>query len=69
MQVFSPQAGALAWDDKGEYTRERVSLYYCSNAGRLLKESQIVDVLQGKYPDKFEEEDPQVRLRLVVRKQ
>lgn len=61
LQVFAPEAGALPWDDVNEYTRDRVDIYFCSRAGGILKEKQVLDVVQGNYPTGFVEQEPQVR--------
>ena len=33
LQVFGPDAEPLVWDEERQYTRDRVQLYYLTNAG------------------------------------
>ncbi|WIA28095.1 hypothetical protein OEZ86_010677 [Tetradesmus obliquus] len=53
--MFGPDAPSIDWDTAGEYSRQRVQLYYLSNAGQPLKQDQLVDALHGKWPER----DPQ----------
>ena len=62
LQMFGPDAPPLPWDSKGEYTRQRLRLYYCSNVGTVLKEAQVVEALQGQYPSNYVELGVQVLL-------
>jgi hypothetical protein len=38
LQMFGPDMPPLEWDADGEYSRQRVQLYYLSNAGQPLKQ-------------------------------
>jgi hypothetical protein len=38
LQMFGPEAPPLPWDADGEYSRDRVELYYLSNAGQQLQQ-------------------------------
>lgn len=60
-QVFGEGAPALPWDEAGQYSRARVRLYYCAHAGTVMKEGQLVDALQGKWPSNYVELGTQVR--------
>lgn len=39
--MFGPSAPPLEWDAQGEYSRERVQLYYLSNAGPPLQQVSV----------------------------
>ncbi|KAF6259158.1 hypothetical protein COO60DRAFT_1622080 [Scenedesmus sp. NREL 46B-D3] len=49
--MFGPDMPPLEWDADQEYSRQRVQLYYLSNAGQPLKQNQLVDALHGQWPD------------------
>uniref|UniRef100_A0A383V5T9 Cns1/TTC4 wheel domain-containing protein n=1 Tax=Tetradesmus obliquus TaxID=3088 RepID=A0A383V5T9_TETOB len=53
--MFGPDAPSIDWDTAGEYSRQRVQLYYLSNAGQPLEQDQLVGALHGKWPER----DPQ----------
>jgi hypothetical protein len=53
--MFSDGAPALPWDEKKQYTREHIKVYYCTYAGTILKESQLVEALQGIFPSDYVE--------------
>jgi hypothetical protein len=53
--MFSEAAPPLPWDERKEYTRTHIKLYYCAYAGTILKESQLVEALQGEYPSNYVE--------------
>jgi hypothetical protein len=38
LQMFGPEAPPLPWDADGEYSRDKVELYYLSNAGQQLQQ-------------------------------
>jgi hypothetical protein len=38
LQMFGPDMPPLEWDPEQEYSRERVQLYYLSNAGQPLQQ-------------------------------
>jgi hypothetical protein len=38
LQMFGPEAPPLPWDTDNEYSRDRVELYYLSNAGQQLQQ-------------------------------
>ncbi|GAX82003.1 hypothetical protein CEUSTIGMA_g9431.t1 [Chlamydomonas eustigma] len=58
-EMFGPDTPPLSWDSKGEYTRDRVELYYLSYAGRPLDREQLILAVQGKWPDGSADSGPQ----------
>jgi hypothetical protein len=58
--MFGPEAPPLPWDEEGCYTRARIELFFCAFAGSVLKEAQIVEVLQHKFPEGYVETGCQV---------
>lgn len=44
-QMFGAEAPPLPWDEDKEYSRERVQLYYLSNAGQQLQQVRIDSVV------------------------
>lgn len=49
--MFGPDAPPLPWDRDNEYTRDRVELYYLSNAGRQLKQVSAGSSLDSAEPE------------------
>jgi hypothetical protein len=41
LQMFGPDMPPLEWDTGHEYSRQRVQLYYLSNAGQPLQQVRI----------------------------
>ena len=64
--MFGEGAPALPWDEAGQYTRPRVRLYYCAHAGTVLKEGQLVEALQGKWPSNYVELGTQARSQVCA---
>ena len=60
VQMFGPEAPPLPWDEGGAYKRGAIELYFCANVGTVLKEEQLVQSLQGQYPDNYVELGAQV---------
>lgn len=58
--MFNEDAPPLPWDERKEYNRAHIKLYYCAYAGTILKESQLVEALQGQYPSNYVEIGVQV---------
>lgn len=48
--MFGPDAPPLPWDAAGEYTRDRVELYYLANAGTPLTLPQLEAAMAGRWP-------------------
>jgi Cns1/TTC4 Wheel domain len=42
--MFGEGTPPLVWDEAGNYTRERVQLYYLSHAGKPMTREQLVEV-------------------------
>jgi hypothetical protein len=59
-QMFGKGPPPIEWDPQGEYSRDRVALFYCSNAGTVMRKEQIVEALQGLYPTGYVETGCQV---------
>lgn len=43
VQMFGPGAPPLPWDTAGEYSRQRVELYYLTHGGKALSEVRRSD--------------------------
>lgn len=43
--AFSPSSPPLVWDTEQEYTRERVELYYLTNAATPLSLDKLTEVM------------------------
>lgn len=48
--MFGPDAPPLEWDAAGNYSRDRVRLYYLSNAAKPLDEDALTESLYGGWP-------------------
>ncbi|GLI68177.1 hypothetical protein VaNZ11_012517, partial [Volvox africanus] len=53
--MFGPDAPQLQWDEAGNYTRDRIELYYLAHAGRPLNRDQLVQAMQGRWPQGFDD--------------
>jgi hypothetical protein len=49
--MFGDGAPPLPWDAAGEYSRDRVELYYLANAGPPLTPDQLALAMAGRWPD------------------
>lgn len=56
--MFGPGAPPLDWDTDGVYTRQRLELYYLSNAGKALTEEQLATAMAGRWPDDYSDKAP-----------
>lgn len=56
--MFGPDAPPVGWDERNEYTRQRLELYYLSNAGAALSDSQLAEALAGRWPEGVAEAGP-----------
>lgn len=61
MQAFGEGTPPIGWDEEGSYTRLRVRLFYCSFCGTVLREDQIAETLQERFPSGYVETGCQVR--------
>lgn len=61
MQAFGEGMPVIGWDEEGAYTRARVRPFYCSHCGTVLREAQITETLQGRFPSGYVETGCQVR--------
>ncbi|EFJ45969.1 hypothetical protein VOLCADRAFT_105761 [Volvox carteri f. nagariensis] len=48
--MFGPDAPPLEWDEAGAYSRDRIELYYLAHAGKPLNMDQLVQAMQGHWP-------------------
>ncbi|KAG2430020.1 hypothetical protein HYH02_013848 [Chlamydomonas schloesseri] len=48
--MFDPEGPPLEWDERGEYKRDRIELYYLAHAGKPLNRDQLVEAMQGRWP-------------------
>ncbi|GLC40844.1 hypothetical protein PLESTB_000016500 [Pleodorina starrii] len=48
--MFGPDAPPLQWDEAGDYRRDRIELYYLAHAGKPLNRDQLVQAMQGRWP-------------------
>lgn len=55
--MFGPDAPPLEWDEKGEYSRSTVELYYLAHAGKELSKEQLVSAMEGKWPEGLAEDE------------
>lgn len=55
--MFGPTAPPLQWDDSGDYTRQRIQLYYLSYAAQAITEDELSEFLHGGWPDPQSEEE------------
>lgn len=60
MQAFGEGTPAIGWDEEAAYTRQRVRLFYCSFCGTVLREDQIAETLQERFPSGYVETGCQV---------
>ena len=57
-QMFGEEAPPLEWDEKKEYTRDRVELYYLANCGKAMMEDHIIEAFMGRSPEGFVDDGP-----------
>ena len=57
LQMFGPDAPPLEWDEKGEYSRSKVELYYLAHAGKELSKEQLVSAMEGRWPAGLAEDE------------
>ena len=43
-EIYGPGCPPIPWDTRGEYTRERLRLYYLSNAAKPLQLDKLTEV-------------------------
>ncbi|PNH04314.1 Tetratricopeptide repeat protein 4 [Tetrabaena socialis] len=48
--MFGPETPPLQWDEAGAYGRDRVEVYYLAHAGVPLNKAQLVQAMQGRWP-------------------
>ena len=49
--MFGPSAPPLSWDQRNDYCRDKIELYFLSYAGSPLSNEKLVLAMQGKWPE------------------
>jgi len=57
-QMFGEDAPPLEWDERGEYKRHTVELYYLADCAKPMQEDHIIQVLMGQTPEGFVDDGP-----------
>lgn len=55
--IFAEDAPPLEWDSEGAYTRDRIECYYLSNACTELRGQQLLDAMNGTWPEGVAEDE------------
>eukprot|EP00798_Chlamydomonas_sp_ICE-L_P019966 gene19966-26676_t len=56
--MFADDAPPLEFDTRKEYSRQRVEVYYLSYAGKVLNNDQLLQAMQGRWPEDFTDSGP-----------
>lgn len=47
--MFAEDSPPMEWDDERAYTRDRIEVYYLSNAAKELKGQQLLEAMNGQW--------------------